>query len=168
MEVHNHLLLQFQDSRTLFWPTLALACINTCKQTLIHIKYLLLCVWIICLYGCLCTKCPLGPTEGVGSPESRVIDNCESLCGCWKWKPGSLGKQPVLFTNDYLSSLKINIFFNWGKGWGTGVRWNIMAYFIKYVVVKPSTLYANLWNLSPGVTGLAMSSQSWWQLTDSK
>lgn len=46
-----------------------------------------------CLLECLCTtciQCPQKPEEGVKSPETRVADNCERLCGCSESNPDPL------------------------------------------------------------------------------
>jgi hypothetical protein len=40
----------------------------------------------------------LGLYEGIRSPGTRVIDNCELPCGCWKLTLGPLEEQPVLLT----------------------------------------------------------------------
>ena len=44
---------------------------------------------------CFCTMCMqyLWRPEGIGSPETRVTDVCEPLCGCWEFNPGSLERK---------------------------------------------------------------------------
>ena len=50
-------------------------------------------------------QCLQRPEEGLISPETRVTDGCELLCGCWELNLGLLEEQSVLFiTESPLSS----------------------------------------------------------------
>jgi hypothetical protein len=40
------------------------------------------------------------PENGIGSPETRIIDSCELPCGYWELNPGLLEEQPVLLTAE--------------------------------------------------------------------
>lgn len=44
------------------------------------------------------------PEEGIGSPQTAVIDGLESPCGIWKQNPGPPQEQQALLTAE-LSSL---------------------------------------------------------------
>jgi hypothetical protein len=72
---------------------------KTNKQTtkkpqhfLIYDLFVYLYALVFCLDLCLC--------EGVRSPGTGIIDNCELPCGCWELNPGPLEEQPVLSTAE--------------------------------------------------------------------
>lgn len=58
---------------------------------------------VFCLHVCKDTIhsswCQRKPEEGARSPEARVTDYCELLCGCWELNWGPLEEQPVSTPN---------------------------------------------------------------------
>lgn len=47
--------------------------------------------------------------EGIESPETRVIDVCESLCGCWESNLGPLQEQGPLTAEPCLIFLRSGV-----------------------------------------------------------
>ena len=47
-------------------------------------------IWVnvcFCFHACMCTRCVQYPQRiegGIGSPESRVMNDCEPSSGCWE------------------------------------------------------------------------------------
>ena len=45
-------------------------------------------------------SCSVFGEEGIGSPETGVMDSCQLLCGCWELNPESQQEQSVLLTAE--------------------------------------------------------------------
>jgi hypothetical protein len=65
---------------------------------IIYILHMKAFVAFTSVYTCL--LCPHRLTKDIGSPGTRVIDDCWLPCGCWESNSGSLEEQPKLLTSD--------------------------------------------------------------------
>lgn len=78
-----------------------------CTLFLKFFKYLLL-FYESFVYINVCVSCTslvlMKAREGVGSPETGVIESCQLPCGCWELKPCRLQEQHVLLTTSSVSS----------------------------------------------------------------
>ena len=63
----------------------------------------ILCMFVFCLHVYMCTMCVPGACrsqKSTGSPNIRVMNGCETLCGCWELTPGLLQEQQSLLSAE--------------------------------------------------------------------
>jgi hypothetical protein len=65
--------------------------------------------WHICLCP-MCVQWPWRPEAPVRSPGTGVTNGCKPPCGGWELNPGPVEEQPVLLTNEELSSATLILF----------------------------------------------------------
>lgn len=75
--------------------------------------------YIFCGHVCLCntyTQGPQGPEEGIGSPETRVMDGCEPHGWFWELNQGPLQEQVFLTTEQSLKLPYVPLKKKWPRG----------------------------------------------------
>lgn len=61
---------------------------------------IILCVWVVCLHGCLCSMCVLAQGDQRTTSNPRELELHTDSYGCWEVTPSPLEEQPVLLTTE--------------------------------------------------------------------